>query len=78
LKPIFRDEIQKRSRLLGSLATTPDISFENFMTKFDALQDEMRQRVSGALDPDQVRALEKRQDQLRKLVQKAYFGKVAP
>jgi hypothetical protein len=78
LQPIFRDEIQKRSRLLSNLATAPDISFEDFMTKFEALQDETRQKVSEALDPDQVRALEKRQDQLRKLVQKAYFGIVVP
>ena len=78
LQPIFRDEIQKRSRLLSNLAIAPDISFEDFMTDFEALQDETRQRVSEALDPDQVRALEKRQDQLRKLVQKAYFWIVAP
>jgi hypothetical protein len=78
LQPIFRDEIQKRSRLLSNLATAPDISFEDFMTDFEALQDETRQRVSEALDPDQVRALEKRQDQLRKLVQKSYFWIVAP
>jgi len=78
LQPIFRDEIQKRSRLLSKLAIAPDISFEDFMTDFEALQDELRQRVSEALDPDQVRALEKRQEQLRKLVQKAYFGIVAP
>ncbi len=78
LQPIFKDEIQKRSRLLSNLATAPDISFEDFMTDFEALQDETRQRVSEALDPNQVRALEKRQDQLRKLVQKAYFWIVAP
>jgi hypothetical protein len=78
LQPIFRDEIQKRSRLLSNLAIAPDISFEDFMTDFEALQDETRQRVSKALDPDQVRALEKRQDQLRKSVQKAYFWIVAP
>jgi len=65
LQPIFKDEIQKRSRLLSSLATAPDISFEIFMTHFEALQDETRQRVSEALDPDQFRALEKRQDQLQ-------------
>jgi hypothetical protein len=78
LQPIFRDELQKRSRLLSNLATAPDISFEDFMTDFDALQDETRQRVSEALDPTQIRALEKLQHQLRKLVQKAYFGIVAP
>ena len=78
VQPIFRDEIQKRSRLLSNLATAPDISFEDFMTDFEALQDETRQRVSEALDPAQIRALEKLQHQLRKLVQKAYFGIVAP
>jgi hypothetical protein len=77
LQPIFKDEIRKRSRLLSSLATAPDISFEDFMTKFEALQDEMRQKVSEALDPNQIRALEKLQHQLRKLVQAAYFGKIA-
>jgi hypothetical protein len=78
LRPIFSNEIQKRSRLLSNLATAPDMSFEDFMTHFEALQEEMRQRASEVLDPDQVRALEKLQHQLRKFVQKAYFGIVAP
>jgi hypothetical protein len=77
LQPILRDEIQKRSRPLSRLATAPDISFDDFMTDFDALQDEMRQRVSETLNPNQLRALEKLQHQLRKLVQQAYFGKIA-
>ncbi len=78
LRPVFRDEIQKRSELLGRLTNAPDFSFEEFRTELAALQEATRRRLTEALDPDQLRALEQRQQQLRNLIHEAYFGLVEP
>jgi hypothetical protein len=78
LRPIIGEEIEGLSRLLNRLTTAPDWSLEDFMSRFEPLQEEMRRRIGEALDSDQVRDLKERQDRLRHLIQQAYFGIAGP
>jgi hypothetical protein len=77
-RPVLRDEIQKLSDLLNRLANVSEMSLKGSVMELLALQDGTRIRLAQVVNPRQLEALARRQEQLRKLIQEAYFGTIEP
>ncbi len=74
LRPIFREELRKRSELLNNFKNAPGRSFDDFKGAYQALQDETLQRLRDGLDTAQINALKERQTELRGIIRAVYFG----
>jgi uncharacterized phage infection (PIP) family protein YhgE len=78
MRSILREELQKRYELLSHFKKTPNKSFDDFKSAYQALQDETLQRLSDTLDTAQIKALKERQAELREIIQAVYFGVFGP
>ena len=72
LRPILRSELEKRSSLLMRFISSPDISFKDFISDFQALQMETRRNLKVVLNADQMISLIDYQEAMNKKIRNIF------
>lgn len=75
LRPIFREELQKRHELLGQYLAQEEDQRDEFEQKDEALWQETLTRLDGKLTPEQLQELQTWRSELREKIRKVFSEK---
>ena len=73
LRPVLEDAFNQLGDMLDRLAEEGTRSFEKFKQEYEALNGDLRQKLSETLDGSQMELLETHRDELRDKINQALF-----
>ena len=74
LKPVLEEGINELGEMLSQLAKEGNKSLEEFKSRYEKLNKEFDLKIKDALDSDQIKSLDKHQDELREKIKSTLYS----
>lgn len=74
LKPIFQDSVTQMQKMFDDLARVGNKSWEGFKKQYEELSRELRDKLQDTLDNEQMKRLEKYNEEKKVKIQKALYS----
>ena len=74
LKPVLEDSFAQMGKMFDDLAREGNRSWEGFKKQYEELSRELRDKLQGTLDNEQMRRLEKYNEEKKVKVQEAFYS----
>ena len=74
LKPMLEDAFNRLGEMLSKLARQGNMTLEEFKNNYEALSEELRQKMESALDREQIKLFNQHRQELRENIEASLFS----